>query len=135
MIPDFDELGQLPPGVHLASLDEVAERFGSQSEIRREEVESLRWLVPLARCAGITRLVINGSFVTDRAEPNDVDCVLLAGEDLPRDRNAEAALLAGLPFLDIRLVGQDDFDAYLETVFGLDRYCSPKGMVEVMLWS
>jgi hypothetical protein len=35
MIPPFNENGYLPPGIHLASLDEIAERFGRQSEMRR----------------------------------------------------------------------------------------------------
>jgi hypothetical protein len=135
MIPEFNESGNLPAGVHPATLDEIAARFGWQSDVRHAEMESLRWLVPLAIEAGVIRLVVNGSFVTDCLEPNDADCVLLAGETPPRDKSAEAAILAGLPFLDIRLVGQEDFDAFLETVFGLDRYCNPKGMMEVLLWN
>jgi len=40
-------------------------------------MESLAWLVDLARTAGIQRIVVNGGYVTDILEPNDVDCVLL----------------------------------------------------------
>jgi hypothetical protein len=28
VIPDFDQDGYLPPGVHPATIDEIAERFG-----------------------------------------------------------------------------------------------------------
>jgi hypothetical protein len=52
-------------------------------------MDSLRWLVDLARRAGALRLTVNGSFVTDRAEPNDVDCVLLIGPGFPHDAAAE----------------------------------------------
>ena len=52
MIPDFDERGYLPPGIHLASLDEIDARFGRQSEVRRVQMESLRWLVALAKRGG-----------------------------------------------------------------------------------
>ena len=52
MIPPFDEHGYLPPGIHLATIDDVVARFGSQSEIRRVQMESLRWLVELARRTG-----------------------------------------------------------------------------------
>src|ERR1051325_5357096 len=106
MIPPFDDSGYLPAGVHSATLDEVVARFGSGSEMRRVQMESLRWLVDLARRAGVKRLVINGSFVTDLFEPNDVDCVLLIGTGFPRDAAAEAELLAGLPFLELSLVNQ-----------------------------
>jgi len=133
MIPDFDDLGNLPRGIYLASLDEIAERFSWQSEPRQAQMESLRWLVPLAKQAGITRLVINGSFVTDNPEPNDVDCVLLMADAYPYDADADAEIEAGLPFLDIHVVDQDGFDAYVGKMFGTDRYFNPKGMVEVTL--
>jgi hypothetical protein len=77
LIPPFDERGYLPPGIHSATLDEIETRFGRESELRRVQFESLCWLVDLARRAGMARLVVNGSFVTDAYEPNDVDCVLL----------------------------------------------------------
>ena len=69
MIPPFNEHGYLPPGIHSATLDEVESRFGCGSELRRVQLESLRWLVDLAGRAGAVRLIINGSFVTDVIEP------------------------------------------------------------------
>jgi len=35
MIPPFTESGWLPPGIHPATLEEIAQRFGTSSEIRR----------------------------------------------------------------------------------------------------
>ncbi len=46
-------------------------------------------------------MVINGSFVTDVVEPNDVDCLLLVGDNFKMDGDAEQRLLAGFPFLDV----------------------------------
>ena len=77
MIPEFNDVGYLPPGVHVASLDEIAARFGHESEIRQAQMDSIRWLVEMAKKAGVERLILNGSFVTDVFEPNDVDCALL----------------------------------------------------------
>jgi hypothetical protein len=42
MIPYLDDDGYLPPGVHPATLDEVEERFGIGSEVRRVQMESIR---------------------------------------------------------------------------------------------
>src|SRR5262249_47587111 len=109
MIPALNENGYLPAGIHEASLDEVEARFGQESELRRVQMQSLRWLVPIAKRAGAERLVINGSFVTDALEPNDVDCVLLIGPGFPTDAGAESELIAGLPFLEIDLVAIEDF--------------------------
>jgi hypothetical protein len=121
MIPKFDENGYLPSGVHLASLDEIEARFGRQSEIRRVEMQSLRWLADLARKAGVLRLIVNGSFVTERLEPNDVDCVLLAEEGGAKSADAEHEIRAGLPFLQVAMIGQEDFDFLVNTVFATDR--------------
>ena len=77
--------------------------------------------------------MINGSFVTDVPEPNDVDCVLLFGSDFPRDAEAEQELLNGLPFLEIQLVRQERFTMLVERFFATDRKWVPKGMVEVIL--
>jgi len=114
-------------------LGEVLDRFGCESEIRRMQGESVRWLVDLARQAGVERVILNGSFATDKAEPNDVDCVLLIGERFPGNAEAEASLLEGLPFLEIELVTQDGFDLLVEAIFATDRERHPKGMIEVLL--
>jgi hypothetical protein len=133
MIPEFNDDGYLPPGIHPATLEEVAARFGQESEVRLNQMESLRWLVDLARRAGVLRLVVNGSFVTDKLEPNDVDCVLLIGMDFPRDPSAHLELAAGLPFINMELVEQVAFQQFTEDIFANDRRLVSKGMVEVIL--
>jgi hypothetical protein len=133
MIPAFNDQGYLPPGVHLATIEEVAVRFGQQSELRRVQMEALTWLLDLARRAGAQRMIINGSFVTDVLEPNDVDCVLLAGPGFPREPAAEIELKQGLPFIDLHVVGAEDFDLVVSGIFGSDRFAVPKGVVEVGL--
>ena len=135
MIPPFDEHGNLPPGIYRATLEEIGARFGKESEVRRAQMESLEWLIDLVRRAGVLRLVINGSFVTDTLEPNDVDCILLIGSDFPRDPTAEVELNRGLPFLQLDLVEQEGFDEFVGIVFATDRDWIPKGMVEVILWT
>ena len=133
MIPSFAVSGWLPPGVHPATLAEIDERFGRQSELRRVQMESVRWMVDLARRAGVSRIVLNGSFVTDIMEPNDVDCVLLVAAGPPKDQAAEDELSQGLPFLDISLVGPTDFDYLVNRFFAFDRSRRAKGVIEVLL--
>jgi hypothetical protein len=133
MIPHFDDRGYLPPGLHPATLDEVEARFGRHTALRRDQMESLRWLVDAARRAGVSRLVVNGSFTTGTREPNDVDCVLLMSADFPQDSAAEQELLAGFPFIEIQLVRQARFNMLVEDFFATDRHSLPKGMIEVLL--
>jgi hypothetical protein len=132
MIPEFNVDGYLPPGIHRATLEEIGKRFGQESEVRQAQMESLHWLVDLARRAGAQRIVVNGSFVTDKFEPNDVDCVMLIGADFPHDRAAEAELLVGLPFINLELVDEEAFRQFTERTFATDRNLVPKGMIEVV---
>jgi hypothetical protein len=93
----------------------------------------LHWLVDLARRAGALRLIVNGGFATDRPEPNGVDCVLLIGPGFPYDADAEKELLDGLPFIELKMVGAEDFALFVERIFASDRQGVPKGLIEVVL--
>ena len=72
MIPEFDENGLLPPGIHWASWDEFLSRFGISSW-RRRLVAGIRAAVENLRRAGCQVVYVNGSFVTNKAVPNDFD--------------------------------------------------------------
>jgi uncharacterized protein DUF6932 len=133
VIPELNDVGYLPPGVHLASLDEIAARFGQESEIRQAQMDSLRWLVDMAKKAGVERLIINGSFVTDVLEPNDVDCALLLSADFPLDPTAAADLSEGLPFVDLHMAEPKEFAILIEQLYASDRDAVPKGVIEVVL--
>lgn len=74
---------------------------------------------------------MNGSFVTDIIEPNDVDCVLLLLPGQRRDPAAIKQLRLGLLFLSIALVRQSRFDE-LVRFFDTDRRGNRKGMIEVI---
>jgi hypothetical protein len=132
VIPPFDDNGYLPPGIHVATPDEIEARFGRDSELCRVQIESLRWLKDLAARAGIERIVLDGSFVTDAIEPNDVDCVLLIGPHFPDDASAAKELVDGLPFLDLELVESSEFALLTEQIFATDRDGVPKGLFEVI---
>ena len=80
MIPEFTEQGFLPPGIHQATRDEFKERFArfQRSDRRLRLFEQLNQLLDQAVQAGIVkRMLIAGSFVTAKAEPNDFDCIVV----------------------------------------------------------
>jgi hypothetical protein len=77
-LPPFTEEGDLPPGVHRATLREVLERFGQGSVQRRAVADRLKRVYQLVTSTGqLARFVAFGSFVTAKEDPNDVDIVLL----------------------------------------------------------
>ncbi len=73
-LPQFNVLGDLPPNVHRATLDEAVRRFGGQTIRRDACTRRLMHVEELARRTGhLQRLVVFGSYVTAKPEPNDVD--------------------------------------------------------------
>ena len=133
MIPPFDKNGYLPPGIHPATLDEIQERFGSSSEMRKELMRSLRWLVDLVRSDDVRRLIVNGSFVTAKPEPEDVDCVLLIGPTFGQHGVDMDEWRAPLPYIHLEIADQGIFDDYVNDVFASDTIMRLKGMIEVLL--
>lgn len=84
MLPPFDDIGYLPPGIHACSVQELVDRFGSGSDERLVEMDELSQLMDAAREAWVRRFMVDGSFVTGKLSPNDVDIVILPGIDYPR---------------------------------------------------
>ena len=81
-LPPFNEVGDMPEGVHLASFAEVVARFGGGTEQRREVTARLDRIRQLATSTdSLDRLIVFGSFITAKATPNDVDVVLVMKDD------------------------------------------------------
>lgn len=81
-LPEFNEYGDLAEGVHRASLDEVLARFGQGTLQRQLVTAKLLRILDLAKRTGkLERLVIFGSYVTTKPEPNDVDIILVMSDD------------------------------------------------------
>ena len=77
-LPAFNEDGDLPPGVHGATLSEVLARFGQGSATAARWTDRLTRLYQLAISTGqVARVAVFGSFITAKAEPNDIDLLLL----------------------------------------------------------
>ena len=94
-LPEFNEFGDLPEGLHAASLAEVIARFGSGTAQRKAVTERLRRIYHLAVATGcLDRLVVFGSYVSDVTEPNDVDVILLMRNDFrSEDCPSESSVL------------------------------------------
>ena len=65
-LPAFNEEGDLPPGVHGATLSEVLERFGQGAVQCCAVADRLNRLYQLAASTGqLARFVIFGSFIVE----------------------------------------------------------------------
>ena len=145
VIPPFSAAGTLPPGIHDAEdWSEVVRRFGGT--VRRAELlGKLRLGLNSLRDAGCPWVLLDGSFVTSKPDPNDVDgCWQLEPTmDLTR---LNPCFLLQRPFTDKRLqkdlYGMDFYRANqveaasgkpFPAFFQTDRQGDARGIVRLVL--
>ncbi len=86
-LSEFNEFGDLPEGIYSATLEEVVIRFGGQSIQRIAVTDRLRAIHDLARASGgLDRMIIFGSYVSAKVDPNDVDILLVMRDDFVLDQ-------------------------------------------------
>jgi len=90
----------LSPGVYPMKIDEIEVLFvdAFQSDSRKVLIEQVRSLIArINEYANISRIFIDGSFVTGRIEPSDIDIAIwLDRGSLPQTNSDEFARLAQL---------------------------------------
>jgi len=72
MIPDFTPGGELPPGEHTATLNQLEHRYAT-TPVRRTQYEGLVRACRALTAAGATTVWVNGSYITTKPEPGDYD--------------------------------------------------------------
>lgn len=81
-LPQFHRVGELPEDVHQATIDEVMAQFGSGTPQRQAVTARLQHIYHLARATGkLERLMLFGSYITAKPDPNDVDIILVMRND------------------------------------------------------
>jgi len=80
-IPEFNENGLLPPGKHLAGIEDIAARFGGSKSLKRSQLtKNLKSFYNFIKyyCKAI---YVDGSYVTNKISPNDVDLLIIFPSD------------------------------------------------------
>ena len=81
-LPQLNSAGELPEGVHQATMAELLTQFGSGTLQRQAVTARLRRIYALARATGkLERLILFGSYITAKPDPNDIDIVLVMRND------------------------------------------------------
>jgi hypothetical protein len=97
MIPEFTEEGLLPPGIYETDLKELNEKMG-WSRRRFVLLEGLERALELMTASGVRRVYLDGSFVTDKDRPNDIDgCYDLAPGATAEELEAMAPIFPPSP--------------------------------------
>jgi hypothetical protein len=93
--------------------------------------------VNVARKVGASRLILDGSFVTDKEEPNDIDAILVVPDNLDTTTREvhillESKIRFNIHLFSVRESDEEFFQQWIE-FFGHDRNGDPRGLVEVLL--
>jgi hypothetical protein len=121
-IPALTADGLLPEGVHECTLAELGERFGQfqRSDRRCRLFERLQEYVRDAKASAVVRAVIvDGSFVTAKDIPSDVDLIVVS---LPK-----GALPANLRPMEYNVLSK----RHIRRQFGMDVLSAQEGELEV----
>jgi len=93
-LPALTEIGDLPKGIHRATMAEIIDHFASSSDRRKLLALRLKRVYDLAVQTGhLLHFVVFGSFVTSKPEPNDVDIFMIMDDAFEYERFGEARLL------------------------------------------
>ncbi|WP_236739270.1 DUF6932 family protein [[Phormidium ambiguum] IAM M-71] len=143
VIPEFDENGNLPPGVHFCEWEEFVERFGT-NDLRLRLMRGLRMAMEQLKAAGCRTIYIDGSFVTIKPDPGDFDACWdredvdydYLRQNAPRllnhlDRAAQKSKYKGEIFRSDQSVG--DYGLTSIEFFQRDRKLNPKGIIAIDL--
>jgi hypothetical protein len=133
-LPALRADGTLPPGVHAATLEELLAAFPSVTPRRHLLNDALTNAVAVIRRLGLAdEIAVDGSYITDKAEPSDVDLVVLtpgtyqlAGEQRFAAEDIDTNLL------DIQFAHDAaDFQGWL-AFFSTTRTLAAKGVVSLI---
>ncbi|MYD63015.1 MAG: hypothetical protein F4W91_18400 [Gemmatimonadetes bacterium] len=141
--PEFDHNGDLPVGIHEATLDEVLQHFGTGTVQRRLIGQRLERIYRLASNTGqVAKFVVFGSFVTAKPYPADVDIFMLMENSFDSTQaSGEAAIifdhlivqnLEGASVFWIRRLAAIDGDQAALEHWQIKRDKTRRGIVEVI---
>ncbi len=135
-LPEFNKRGTLDKGIHKCTSNEFYERFcyGSDS-VRSDYREVLEQLFALAVSRDAKSIIVGGSFVTNKPEPNDLDCMLIVPNEKCCTLQTNELLIMRDCELDILIVDENRKDTVYSflNMFSKDRYDIDVGMVEIIL--
>jgi hypothetical protein len=146
-IPPFRDNGWLPEGHHPASWDEIIERLGGGIGTPRGVLQDklLRWRDALRERQITGKLILNGSFVSAKPTPGDLDGIFVYDEGIEERLKVDAEARRLIDYETCRKEGLGDILAFpSETVqkypamcrldaFDFDKSGVPKGVIEVQI--
>lgn len=140
MVPNLKKSGLLPIGIHSATWEELNEKFGF-NEHRQQLLVSLKKGLQLLRKYGCNEACIDGSFVTSKPFPNDVDVCYDNThmnwtkfiKDNPEFNDVKNGSKIQKEKYQSEFYAYNAFEDSILQFFQLDRNNNPKGIVKIVL--
>jgi len=139
MVPEFNKYGNLPAGIYKSSITCIEKRFGldSQKGISLfKDFHNFLELITLFK-TNIKRLILDGSFVTSKESPGDIDCIMIIEDNFRFTPEVVKKLCGSKKLYNIHLFmfEEKNIESYREILnfFSKDRDLKSKGLVEVTL--
>lgn len=135
MIPEFNNKGHLPEGVHLCSGKKFLEHFLFSAE-RKKLQKSIADIFDWAKQRRATKLFIGGSFVSNKEKPNDIDCLIVFYDERSIPHKTEL-LTVDSTKIDIQFCPESEpkvIDTFLH-LFGTSYQGDGKGIIQIDLYN
>jgi len=139
MIPEFNKYGNLPAGIYKSSITCIENKFGKSSKERislfKDFRKFLKMLSPFKK--NINRLILDGSFVTSKESPEDIDCIMIINNDFRFIPEIVEELGNSKELYNIHLFMFEEKNTEsrrgMLNFFSKDKDLKPKGIIEVIL--
>ncbi|MBU4602534.1 hypothetical protein KKA86_05495 [bacterium] len=139
MLPEFNKYGNLPAGVYKSSISCIENKFGTSSEERislfNDFRKFLKMLSPFKK--NIKRLILDGSFVTSKESPGDIDCIMIINNNFRFIPEIVEELGNSKELYNIHLFMFEEKNIEscrgMLNFFSKDKDLKPKGIIEVIL--
>jgi pimeloyl-ACP methyl ester carboxylesterase len=133
VIPAFTEDGMLPAGIHPATGEEFLSRF-CLSDKRADFHFAFTNVLDFATSTGAIGILVGGSFVTAKPEPNDLDCVITyqKEEQIP-DRRESLEISGRRVDVFFCSIEQTDVVASFQKLFTEEKKGQPVGLIAIPL--
>lgn len=108
-LPEFTDYGILPEGIYECSMEEVEQSLvkdGRRRDLWQKLIAFIDWIRPMGIFSNI---YIDGSFLTDKFYPNDIDLVL----EFVQNNSSNLAVIDPRVFNHIYIVNTFSLDVYL----------------------
>jgi hypothetical protein len=141
--PPFNTQGDLPPGIHTATITQVTEHFQGDTDQRAICTQHLLHIHNLAKHTGhLARFIVFGSYITNKPSPNDIDIILIMDDDFhledspPESKSifdhatADARHGASIFWIRPRLLIGETVDQFIEH-WQIKRDGTKRGIVEI----